>query len=174
MPDKVLVTYASRTGTTTGVAQAIGKILERDGIEVDVVAMEDVHDLAPYRAVVLGSSIQAARWLPEATAFVHSYQATLRALPVAIFTVCMTMAMARSEQYRQEVAGWLAPVRSLIRPVNEGYFAGRLQIDQVSSFGERIKFRFSVLFGIWKEGDHRDWRAIALWAGELKKQLAGR
>lgn len=174
MPNKVLVTYASRTGTTTGVAQAIGKILAKDGIEVDVCPMEDVHDLAPYRAVVLGSAIQAARWLPEATAFVHSYQATLRAMPVAIFTVCMTLAMARSEQYREGVAGWLAPVRSLIRPVSEGYFAGRLQIDQVSSLGERIKFRFSVLFGVWKEGDHRDWKAIEEWAGELKRHLADR
>jgi hypothetical protein len=29
----------------------------------------------------------------------------------------------------------------------------------------------SVLFGVWKEGDHRDWNAIRQWAAELKPLL---
>jgi hypothetical protein len=34
-----------------------------------------------------------------------------------------------------------------------------------------MKFRLSVLFGVWKEGDHRDWNAINNWALELKPLL---
>jgi hypothetical protein len=30
----------------------------------------------------------------------------------------------------------------------------------------------SVLFGVWKEGDHRDWNAIQKWALELKPLLS--
>jgi FtsH-binding integral membrane protein len=30
-----------------------------------------------------------------------------------------------------------------------------------------------VLFGIWKEGDHRDWEAIRAWAESLRPQLIG-
>jgi hypothetical protein len=37
---------------------------------------------------------------------------------------------------------------------------------------ERLKFRMSVLLGVWTEGDHRDWNAIRAWAEELKPLLA--
>ena len=59
MPDKILVVYASRAGSTAGVAEAIGKTLAESGVQVDVLPMKDVTDLAPYRAVVAGSAIQA-------------------------------------------------------------------------------------------------------------------
>jgi hypothetical protein len=29
-----------------------------------------------------------------------------------------------------------------------------------------------VLFGVWKEGDHRDWNAINAWAAQLKTRLS--
>ena len=58
MTKKILVTYASRTGTTAGVAEAIGKTLAESGAEVDVRAVADVKDLTPYDAVVAGSAIQ--------------------------------------------------------------------------------------------------------------------
>jgi menaquinone-dependent protoporphyrinogen IX oxidase len=35
------------------------------------------------------------------------------------------------------------------------------------------EFRLSVLFGVWKEGDHRDWNAIRTWAENLRTLLAG-
>jgi len=32
-------------------------------------------------------------------------------------------------------------------------------------------FRLSVLFGVWSEGDHRDWDAIRAWAESLRPLL---
>jgi menaquinone-dependent protoporphyrinogen oxidase len=86
--------------------------------------------------------------------------------------VCMTLAI-KNEKWRSEanVADWLAPVRALVRPVSEGYFAGVLDISKVPSFGDRLKFRISVATGIWSEGDHRDWEAIHAWANDLKQTL---
>ncbi len=55
MSNKILVTYASRAGSTQGVAEAIGKSLADGGAAVDVRPMRDVQDLTPYRAVVAGS-----------------------------------------------------------------------------------------------------------------------
>ena len=66
MNDKILVTFASRAGSTAEVAKAIGKALSDSGAQVDVLAMRDVQDLAPYRAVVAGSAIRKKKWLPEA------------------------------------------------------------------------------------------------------------
>ena len=171
MPEKILVTYTSRTGTTTGVAEAIGNTLTENGARVDVIPMEEVRDLTPYKAVIAGSAINAGQWLPEAMAFVHAHQGELKTKPFAIFTVCMTMAMSHPERYRKGVEEWVLPVRALVKPVSEGYFAGRLDISQIRSFSDRLKFRLSVWTGFWKEGDHRDWKAIKTWAGEVGSLL---
>ena len=167
MPDKILVTYATRTGSTAGVAKAIGKTLSEDGVQVDVLPMEKVKDLSPYGAVVAGSAIQNKQWLPEAMLFIRAHQAALAQKPFAAFLVCMTMTIGNGK-YRDEVATWMAPVRKLVKPMSEGLFAGALDISKVPSFADRIKFRLSVAAGVWSEGDHRDWKAIRLWAEELR------
>jgi menaquinone-dependent protoporphyrinogen oxidase len=173
MPNKILVTYASRTGWTVGVAEAIGKTLADGGAEVDVLPMQKVGDLSSYTAVVAGSAVQDRRWLPEAMQFVRAHQAELSRKPFAIFLVCMTLGLRNGENYRPFVAEFLAPVRALARPVSEACFAGGLEIGRIPSVLDRVKFRLSVLFGVWSEGDHRDWQAINLWAQELRVRLAG-
>lgn len=171
MNDRILVTYASRAGSTAGVAEAIGKTLAEDGAQVDVLPMQEVKDVSPYRAVVAGSAIQRAQWLPEAMQFVQTNQAALAQKPFAAFLVCMTLAMPGAEKYRQGVAEWLGPVRAMLRPVSEGLFAGALDLSKVPSLADRLKFRLSVAFGVWKEGDHRDWAAIRAWAADLQPLL---
>jgi menaquinone-dependent protoporphyrinogen oxidase len=169
--NKILVTYASRLGSTAGVAEAIGKTLTDNGAEVEVRRMEEVTDLSPYSAVIAGSAIRGKQWLPEARQFMEAHQAELRQKPFAAFLVCMTLAMKNGEKYRPHVATFLDPVRALVRPVNEGLFAGVLDIAKISSFSDRLKFRISVMFGVWKEGDHRDWNAIREWAASIAPLL---
>ncbi len=171
MSNTILVTYASRLGATAGVAEAIGKTLTDNGAQVEVRRMEEVTDLTPYSAVVAGSAIRGKQWLPEAMQFMRTHQAALRQKPFAAFLVCMTLAMKDGEKYRPQVATWLDPVRALVKPVSEGLFAGVLDIGQISSFSDRLKFRASVLFGVWQEGDHRDWNAIRDWATRLRPLL---
>jgi menaquinone-dependent protoporphyrinogen oxidase len=170
MSNKILVTYASRTGATAGVAKAIGQTLADSGAQVDVRPMIEVTDLAPYQAVVAGSAIQGKQWLPEAMQFMQTHHAALREQPFAAFLVCMTLAMKRGD-YRAEVADWLRPVRGLVKPVGEGLFAGALDISKVPSLRDRLAFRLSVLFGVWSEGDHRDWKAIRAWAESIEPLL---
>jgi menaquinone-dependent protoporphyrinogen oxidase len=171
MSNKILVTYATCTGSTVGVAEAIGKTLSEGGLTVDVLPMKEVKDLTQYRAVVAGSAIQGKQWLPEAVDFIRANRAELSRKPFAAFLVCMTLAMKNGENYRPFVVEFLAPVRALVRPVSEGQFAGVLNISKAPSFSERIKFRLSILFGVWTEGDHRDWKAIRSWAESLAPRL---
>lgn len=166
MSNTILVTYASRTGSTAEVAEAIGKTLAEAGLKVDVYPMSDVKTLEPYRAVVAGSAIQQSQWLPEAMQFIKTQQAALSQKPVALFTVCLTMSM-KNETYHQGVAKWIAPVRALVSPISEGYFAGILDISKVPSLRHKIMFRISVLLGAFSTGDHRDWDAIHAWAVDL-------
>jgi hypothetical protein len=81
--------------------------------------------------------------------------------------------MRNGEKYRPFVAEYMAPVRSLVQPVSQGLFAGALDIRKVPSSADRFKFRLSVLFGVWKEGDHRDWEAIRAWSESLRPQFVG-
>lgn len=172
MANKILVTYTSRTGWTVGVAEAIGKTLAENGAQVDVLPMRDVKELSAYDAVVAGSGINGAAWRPEAMQWIRDHQTELKRKPFAAFLVCMTLAMKNGEQYRGHVASWLDPVRALVRPVSEGLFAGGLDIRKVPTLKDRLGFRLSVLFGVWKEGDHRDWNAIQKWATELRPLVA--
>ena len=166
MNDKILVTYTSRNGSTAGVAEAIGNTLTETGLQVDVLLTPEVKDLTSYRAVVAGSAIQAAQWLPEAMQFIQTHRAELAKKRFAAFLVCMTLAMKKGD-YREQVAAWLDPVCAIVQPISKGLFAGALDIRKVPTLGDRLKFSLSVKMGIWSEGDHRDWNAIHSWAESL-------
>jgi menaquinone-dependent protoporphyrinogen oxidase len=170
MNTKILVAYASRSGSTAGIAEAIGKTLAESGVQVDVIPMKDIKDLSPYQAVVAGSAIQAGKWLPEAMQFVQDHRRELTRKPFAAFLVCMTLVIQHGV-YREQVATWLAPVRDLVQPVSEGLFTGSLDIGKVPSIADRLKFHLSVKMGVWAEGDHRDWKAVRLWAESLRPLL---
>jgi len=49
MKQKILITYASRSGSTAEIAEAIGKTLTQNGAQVDVLPMQEVTDLTPYQ-----------------------------------------------------------------------------------------------------------------------------
>jgi menaquinone-dependent protoporphyrinogen oxidase len=172
MNNKILVTYSSRTGWTVGVAEAIGKTLSENGYQVDVLPMQDVKSLSAYNAVVAGSAIRSKAWLPEVVQFIRAHQNELKTKPFAAFLVCMTLAMPNGENYRSHISTWLDPVRMLVHPVSTGLFAGGLDISRVENFNDRLMFKISVMFGVWKEGDHRDWNAINQWAAQLKPLLS--
>jgi menaquinone-dependent protoporphyrinogen oxidase len=171
MTHKILVTYASRAGSTAEVAQAIGRILSEDGVQVDVLPMEAVTDLSGYQAVVAGSAIRNSRWLPEAIQFIRAHQATLRHKSFAMFTVCITLAVSDNDQYRAGVATWVSPVRAMVRPLSEGLFAGMLDFRKLPLDWDTLKVRATVALGIFPRGDHRDWKAIHAWAESLKPML---
>lgn len=169
METRLLVAYASRAGSTAGVADAIGRVLAESGARVDVRPMQEIHDVTPYTAVVAGSAVQG-EWLPEALAFVRAHQAELARKPFAAFMVCITLAMRGGENYRAVLGKKLAPVRALVPTVREGLFAGWLDLDKLPP-GDRAKMSIPVILGIFPQGDQRDWEKIQTWAKELRPLL---
>ena len=171
MPKRILVTYASRAGSTAGVAEAIGKTLAEDGAPVDVLPMNEVKDLSPYQAVVAGSAIRGSKWLPEAMQFIQTHRAELAQKRFAEFTVCITLAMSNGEQYRSAVSKWVAPVREQVKPLSEGLFAGKLDFSKLPFNWDTFLFHITVLLGIFPRGDHRDWNAIREWVDSIRPLL---
>jgi menaquinone-dependent protoporphyrinogen oxidase len=171
MNNKILVTYASQAGSTAGVAEAIGQTLIGEGLQVDVLPMKDVKELASYNAVVAGSAIHGQKWLPEAMHFLRNHRVELSQKPFAAFMVCITLSMANAEQYREGLKSWMNPIHGLVHPISEGYFAGALDFSKLPFSFNTLAMRLVVLLGVWKQGDHRDWSAIHTWAESLPSQL---
>jgi menaquinone-dependent protoporphyrinogen oxidase len=171
MNKKILVTYASRAGSTAGIAEAIGKTLAESGAQVDVIPMNEVQDLSPYQAVVAGSAIRGSKWLPEAMEFIKTFRTELAQKPFAEFTVCITLAMKNGEQYRKGVSEWVAPVRAQVKPLSEGLFAGVLDFSKLPFNWDTLMLCLTVALGIFPRGDHRNWNAIREWADSIRPLL---
>jgi menaquinone-dependent protoporphyrinogen oxidase len=167
MNSRILVAYATRTGSTVEVAEKIAETLAAAGSSVDVRPIQENPTLEGYSAVVLGSAINGAKWLPEAVQYVREHQAVLRGLPLALFCVHI-MNLGDDDQSRAKRLAYLIGVRELVQPVDEAYFAGiGMQPDQASRF-ERWLYQ---AFKIGPEGDCRDWKMIRSWAGRLAPEL---
>ena len=159
---KILVAYATKAGSTAEVAAEIGRVIEsKGGCQVDVRPVGKLNGVDGYDAVVIGSAIRAGKWLPEATKFVEKHRDALGRVPVALFTVCLTM-KDDTEENRRTVAAYLDPVREVVQPVEMGLFAGVMDYS-------KLPFILRLMMKAMKspQGDFRDWEAIRAWADNI-------
>lgn len=163
MSGRVLVGYATRTGSTVGVAEAIGRALSARGLEVDIKPLRERPSLSGYDAAILGSAVNGAAWLPEAISYVKSNADALAALPTAVFCVHSMNGGSDEKQTRKRLA-YLDEVRAVVTPTDEGFFLGKGPDPDDTSFMARWAFR---AFGGSGEGDMRDWSKIDGWAREI-------
>jgi menaquinone-dependent protoporphyrinogen oxidase len=161
---KVLVAYATRAGSTIGVAEAIAQVFVDSGMAADVVAAKNVKSVGDYQAVVVGSATRMGKVLPEAVAFLRRHASSLEDKPLAYFTVCLTL-KENTPANRQIVDGYLAPLRQILPPVSTALFAGVLDLGKISPVW-RLFFRLDKSRAS-PEGDYRDWESIRAWAHEL-------
>ncbi len=158
---RILLAYATRCGSTREVAQAVLQDLKARGYAVDLCAADKAPSLAPYQAVVLGSAVRFGRWLPEAVDFVRGHQAELKRVPTFFFAVHL-MNTGADETSRKARLAYLDPVRALVRPRAEAYFAGKMDVASLT-FGARMMARMMKA----RNEDRRDWPAIHVWAKTL-------
>ena len=160
---RVLVTAASRHGATRDIGSRIVAELRSGGHDADLVDPQDVSSLDGYDAVVLGSAIYVARWLPAAREFARRFAADLAERPVWLFSSGLAMSPAAAANSPAETRALIAAVRA------RGHRAfGGLLDRSVLSFAERA----IVAAARGKEGDHRDLAAVTQWAGIIADELA--
>ena len=158
---KILVTYASKYGSTGEVAQAIADQLCLRSAAADVRRVEEVTDASGYDAVVVGSAVRMGRWLTPAVEFVEKNAAALQKAPTAFFTVHM-LATDDSEASRQQRAAYVAPVHAALTPQHEAFFAGEIDTSRLA-LGDRLMVKLVRS----RTGDYRDWPGIRSWADQL-------
>jgi menaquinone-dependent protoporphyrinogen oxidase len=164
MTVSILITYATRFGSTEEVAEAIASTLREQGLKITIQPMAEVTSLAGYDAVVLGSAVNYAKWLPKATDFVCEHQDALAKMPVALFTVHIRN-IADDAQSMENRLAYLDDVRPYVQPVCEGYFAGRFNRHAAVELIPRW------LAFIMPTFDYRKWDKIRAWANSLPARL---
>ena len=166
MTCKILVAYATRTGSTAEVAEAIAQRLCTAGMDTDVRPIADVQDVETYAGIVLGSAVRYASWLPEMQSFLAEHRDRLAERPVAFFTMHM-LALGDTPEAAAEREKYTAKARDFVQPVDEVFFEGKIDPARLSFFD-----RLAVRLVKSPVGDRRDWDRIAAWADGLVPRLA--
>jgi menaquinone-dependent protoporphyrinogen oxidase len=160
---RVLVSAASKYGSTEDIARAVGDVLVEHGLDADVLPVEEVDDVEAYDAVVLGSAVYAGHWLKPARELVERFAASLSARPVWLFSSGPIGDPPKPEEDPVDVA----EIRESTKARDHRVFAGKLVRKQLS-FGERA----IALALRAPEGDFRDWSAVKEWAAGIAEALA--
>jgi menaquinone-dependent protoporphyrinogen oxidase len=165
MSKKILVAYATRTGSTAEVADAIARRLCEAGLSAEVRPVAEVSSLDGYSAAVLGSAVRYSAWLPEMTGFLSAHRDALSGMHVAFFTMHM-LALGDDPAAMAERAKYTAEARQVVTPVEETFFAGQIDPARLSLFD-----RLAVRVVKSPIGDRRDWSLIKDWATSLAPRL---
>jgi menaquinone-dependent protoporphyrinogen oxidase len=164
----VLVVTASRLGSTTRIGERIAARLATNGIHAVARDAEVVGDLAPYRAVILGSGVYAGHWLPDAKQFAERHRARLVQRHVWLFSSGPVGDTAT--RHEAEELAEVGRLRATLRARGHRTFAGAL--DRTSLAGADLgRVERFVAEHFVPEGDYRDWAAIDAWADEIARSL---
>ena len=160
---RVLVTAASRHGSTREIADAIAAGLARRGVEAEVRPAEELTALDGYDAYVIGSAVYIGRWLDEARELIEAR--SWPAVPVWLFS---SGPLGPPENLKPE--GDPVDVEALIEAtgaVEHRVFAGRLDRKLLS-----LPEKALVVAVRAPEGDFRDWQEIDTFAAGIAEHLS--
>jgi menaquinone-dependent protoporphyrinogen oxidase len=166
MAAPILVGYATRSGSTTEVAEAVAATLRDQGLDVDLQPIKEVRSLSDYRAVVLGAPLFMFRWHKDARHFLSRYRQALEGRPAAVFALGP---FHDDEKERREVRAQLDKELAKFpwfQPRSIEVFGGRFD-------PKLLTFPWKLLPGLGKmpPSDIRDWSKIRSWASELAEML---
>ena len=159
----LLVAYASKHGSTQGIAERIAQQLRQLGKEAEARPEEAVEDPERYEAFVIGSAVSYGSWSKEATEWVHRHQAVSAKHPVWLFS---SGPLGTDVQEAEQQPKERAEFQQALSPRNQRIFFGALDHSTLS-FAERMMTKAVRA----PEGDFRDWEAIEAWAASIAQDL---
>jgi menaquinone-dependent protoporphyrinogen oxidase len=165
---KVLVSAASKHGSTAEIAVAIARRLGDAGHDVTRLEPNDVAHVEHYDAFVIGSGVYAGHWLAQGKDLVHEVGRHAEGRPVWLFSSgplgpTTTAADAAGDPGDTVDVSHLA---AAVHARGHQVFSGKLD-KGVLGFAER-----AIVAAVRApDGDFRDWAAIDAWATDIAGQL---
>ena len=172
----VLVAYATRHGSTAGIAERIAADLCHSGIPSEAQPVHAVHDVRAYDAVVLGGAAYLFHWHKEATTFARTYRVALRERPVWLFS-SGPLGTDLVDKDGAEVLQTCQPkefceLSALVRARGVQVFFGAYDPKAPpATVGERMMALLPAGKAALPAGDFRDWPAIDAWAAQIAAAL---
>ncbi len=165
MKKYICIIYSSKTGSTAEIAEYMkNTIIEKD-YQVDLKKVSDPIDLKQYQAIIIGSPIYMGQWNKDASTFIEQHQTDLKKMPLAYFSVGMSFDK-KDKKSLDQIEKYLEKERSMVNPICEGRFLGRIDFSKLNFFQKLI----SKMVGA-KEEDKRDWKAIKNWTEDYLKLI---
>lgn len=158
---KALVVYATRTGSTREIAEAVARRLEQLGFQARTANAREKLDPAGYDLVVAGTAGRMGRIYPEMVRFIRKYGPHFGDARLAYFYSGGFMSSDTPEN-RQKATAALAPLMQLRTPHLIGLFGGIWDPARLTGI-------WKITLGRSKDpamapADHRNWADITAWA----------
>lgn len=155
---KVLVTAASRHGSTEMIADCIREELESSGCRTHLADPDTVLSIAEYGAIVLGSAVYGGRWLASARKLAQRIEPQRDGKLIWLFSSGPVSDQEDPGQAPADATEWIERLHAQGHAV----FAGRLDRKQLG-LGERFALRELDA----PSADHRSWLEIGRWARSI-------
>lgn len=165
--NKILVAYATMSGSTQEIAECLAAELSAQGLAVEPRACRTVNDLKEYHAVVIGAAIYMFHLHKDAVRFIQRHQKLLISLPVAVFAggAYGPNFETDSVEVRKNLDAELAKYPWL-RPAGVLLVGGRFD-------PARLRFPYNLIPALKQAppDDARNWEEIRAWAACLPARL---
>jgi menaquinone-dependent protoporphyrinogen oxidase len=160
MNGSVLVTYASKHGSTGEVADAVAGRLREHGLEVELLPVTSVEHVERFDAIVLGAALYMGRLHPDARHFLRGHRVELADKLVGVFALGpLTLSEHDVDGAWRQLEACLAKVPEL-QPVETAIFGGVVRPTE-------LRFPFNRMAA----SDARDWAAIQTWTDTVAAAL---
>ena len=174
---KALIVYGTRYGTATEIAEEIGKVMENEGAEVDLVDSRGLkdYDISPYDLVVIGSGIKIGKWTKGSLKFLEKNKSALSNKKVALFVTCGAANDEKTipegqEKYLDNIAEKYLSGKTIAL----GLFGSVYDPNLKHGLMYKLATKFIIKKELDKRGidtskrvDYRDWDEIRAWARNL-------
>jgi menaquinone-dependent protoporphyrinogen oxidase len=169
-PAHILVAYATKHGSTAEIAQSIGAALRDEGIEADVRPAHEVHDVAGFDAIVVGSAVYHGKWQGEAVDLLKRFERDLAGKHTYLFSSGPTGGSVEADA---KVAVAIAGPTVVAPPEEVAKHVRRVGAVEHATFPGRITEEMSGLLERWvPRGDWRNIEAQRAWARSIARREA--
>jgi menaquinone-dependent protoporphyrinogen oxidase len=158
----VLVTYASKHGSTKEIAEVIARDLSETGIMTDLIPAREVSSIGEFDSVIIGSAIYVGQWQKDALDLVERTEPVLKTKHVWLFS----SGPIGDDPYPVEEPPITRQLVERTGAIEHQSFTGKLDRTALG-FGERM---IATVVRA-PEGDFRDWDAIRAWAEYIARHL---